>query len=89
MHSDLALHLVADLLWTGLIVSLPVLGATMLVGVVISVLQVVTQVQELSLTFVPKLVAAAVVLLAFGPWALGRLSAFTTRVWSAIPGLVG
>jgi flagellar biosynthetic protein FliQ len=89
MHSDLALHLVADLLWTGLIVSLPVLGATMLVGVVISVLQVVTQVQELSLTFVPKLVAAAVALLAFGPWALGRLSAFTTRVWSAIPGLVG
>lgn len=87
MHSDLALHLVADLLWTGLVVSLPVLGVTMLVGVVISVLQVVTQVQELSLTFVPKLVAAALVLLAFGPWALGRLSAFTTRVWSAIPGL--
>ena len=89
MHSDLALHLVADLLWTGLIVSLPVLAATMLVGVAISVLQVVTQVQELSLTFVPKLVAAALVLLGFGPWALGRLSAFTTRVWAAIPGLVG
>lgn len=88
MHSDLALHLVADLLWTGLIVSLPLLGVTMAVGVAIGVLQVVTQVQELTLTFVPKLVAAALVLLAFGPWTLGRLSAFTTRVWSAIPGLV-
>ena len=87
MHSDLALHLVADLLWTGLMVSLPLLAVTMLVGVAIGVLQVVTQVQELTLTFVPKLVAAALVLLAFGPWTLGRLSAFTTRVWSAIPGL--
>ena len=87
MHADLALHLLADLLWTGLVVSLPVLGSTMLVGVVISILQVVTQVQELSLTFVPKLVTAALALLAFGPWALGKRAAFSTRLWSAIPAL--
>lgn len=87
MHADLALHLLADLLWTGLVVCAPVLGLTMLVGVAISVLQVVTQVQEMSLTFVPKLVTAAVALLAFGPWAVGKLAAFQTRLWSAIPGL--
>ena len=52
MHSDLALKLTADLFWTGLLVSLPVLGLTMLVGLVISILQVVTQVQEMSLTFI-------------------------------------
>lgn len=86
MHADLALRLIADLLWTGLLVCAPVLGLTMLVGVVISVLQVVTQVQEMSLTFVPKLVTAAVSLLAFGPWALGKLAAFQTRLWTAIPG---
>ena len=87
MHADLALHLLADMLWTGLVVSLPVLGLTMAVGVAISVLQVVTQVQELSLTFVPKLVAAALALIAFGPWALGRLAAFSTRLWAGIPAM--
>lgn len=52
MHSDLALKLTADLFWTGLLISLPILGLTMLVGLVISILQVVTQVQEMSLTFI-------------------------------------
>lgn len=52
MHGDLALRMAADLFWTGLLVCLPVLGITMAVGLVISVLQVVTQVQEMSLTFI-------------------------------------
>lgn len=56
MHADLALRMMADLLWTALLISLPVLGLTMLVGVVISVLQVVTQVQEMSLTRFKKFV---------------------------------
>lgn len=88
MNADVALRLMADLLWTGLLVSLPVLGVTMLVGLVISVLQVVTQVQEMSLTFVPKLVAAAVSLIVFGPWMLRELSAFSSRLWGAIPTLL-
>lgn len=87
MHADLALHMLADLFWTGLIVCLPVLGLTMLVGVLISVLQVVTQVQEMSLTFVPKLVTAAIALLVFGPWILRTLASFTTRLWSNIPAM--
>ena len=87
MHADLALHMLADLFWTGLIVCLPVLGLTMLIGVCISVLQVVTQVQEMSLTFVPKLVTAAVSLLVFGPWILHKLASFTTRLWTSIPSM--
>ena len=85
MHADLALRMLGDLFWTGLLVCAPVLGCTMLVGLFISVLQVVTQVQEMSLTFVPKLVAAAVSLLVFGPWILRTLTAFSTRLWSGIP----
>jgi flagellar biosynthetic protein FliQ len=87
VHSDLALKMTADLFWTGLLVSLPVLGLTMVVGLVISILQVVTQVQEMSLTFVPKLVAAGLAVLAFGPWMLGQLCRFATGLWSQIPGL--
>ncbi|MGV3571905.1 MAG: flagellar biosynthesis protein FliQ [Ramlibacter sp.] len=87
MHSDLALKLTADLFWTGLLVSMPVLGLTMVVGLVISILQVVTQVQEMSLTFVPKLVAAGIAIIVFGPWMLRTLCQFAVQLWSRIPAM--
>lgn len=77
----------SDLFWTGLLVCLPVLGVTMIVGLAISVLQVVTQIQEMSLSFVPKLVAAAIAIVAFGPWMLRTLCRFTLALWSQIPSL--
>lgn len=87
MHAGLAMQMMTDLFWTGLLVCLPVLGLTMLVGVLVSVLQVATQVQEMSLTFIPKLVTAALSLIVFGPWILRQLSAFSTRLWTSIPSL--
>ncbi len=87
MHADMALKMMSDLFWTGLLICLPVLGLTMVVGLLISVMQVITQVQEMSLTFVPKLLTAAAVLVFFGPWMLGKLSQFTTQLWTAIPGM--
>lgn len=87
MHADLALKMMSDLFWTGLLVCLPLLGLTMLVGIVISVLQVVTQVQEMSLTFVPKLVTAAAVMIVAGPWMLRKLTQFTVQLWSGIPSM--
>ena len=87
MHADLALRMLGNLFWTGLLVCAPVLGLTMLAGLLISILQVVTQVQEMSLTFVPKLVVAAVSLVMFGPWMLRTLSAFSVRLWTDIPSM--
>ena len=87
MHSDLALKMMSDLLWTGLLVCLPVLGLTMLVGLVVSVLQVATQVQEMSLTFVPKLVTTVLAVVLFGPWMLGKLCQFTVQLWTTVPAL--
>lgn len=87
MHSDLALKITADLFWTGLLVSLPVLGITMAVGLVLSILQVVTQIQEMSITFVPKLLAAGAAVLAFGPWMLRTLCRFAVGLWSQIPAI--
>jgi flagellar biosynthetic protein FliQ len=84
MHADLALKMMSDLFWTALVLSFPLLGLTMLVGLVISVLQGATQIQEMSLTFVPKLVTAAAVLIFAGPWMLRRLTQFTTQLWSGI-----
>ena len=88
MDSAVALHMMSNMLWTGLLVSAPILLLTMLVGVLISVLQVVTQVQEMSLTFVPKLVTAATVLVICGPWMLHKLMQFSITLWSGIPGLL-
>ena len=87
MHSDLALKMTADLFWTGLLVCLPILGLTMAVGLVISVLQVLTQIQEMSLSFVPKLVTAGAAVIAFGPWMLRTLCRFAVTLWSQIPAM--
>ena len=88
MTLDLILRLLADLCWTGLKVCAPVLGLTLAVGLIISVLQVVTQVQEMSLTFIPKLIAAVIALMVFGAWMLRQLAAFALRLWTQIPNLL-
>lgn len=79
--------MMSDLLWVAFLTCAPVLGLTMLVGLVISVLQVITQVQEMSLTFVPKLVAAGLALILFGSWMLRKLVQYATELWSAIPSM--
>lgn len=88
MQADSVLHMVSNMVWTGLLVSAPVLGLTMLVGIIISVVQVVTQIHDASLTFVPKLVTAALCLIVFGAWMLRKLAQFSTQLWSSIPSLI-
>lgn len=85
LGSELALTLTSDTLWTAILLAAPVIGLTTLVGLLISILQVVTQIQESSLSFVPKLIAAAAVLLTLGGWMLTILTQFATRLISNIP----
>lgn len=87
MQADLVVRMLGDLFWTGMLVCAPVLAFTIAIGLVVSVLQVVTQVQEASLSFVPKLVVAALTIIAFGPWMLRTLVAYTARLWSGIPSM--
>jgi flagellar biosynthesis protein FliQ len=58
-------------------------------GLLVSVFQAVTQIQEQSLTLIPKIVGIAVVIVVLGPWMLGQLVAYTTNLYTAIPTLVG
>lgn len=87
MNPDTALHMVSSLFWTGLVICGPVLGLTLLVGVLVSILQVVTQIHDTSLTFIPKLITAGICLVVFGAWMLGKLMQFSTQLWSSIPTL--
>lgn len=88
MSSDLAMQLAAQLLWNAVLIAAPLLGVTLVVGLVVSVLQAVTQIQEMSLSFVPKLLAAVVTLVVFGPWMLQRLVNFSIGLIAGIPGWV-
>jgi flagellar biosynthetic protein FliQ len=75
------------MLWTALIVSAPVLLATLVVGLIISIVQVATQIQEITLSYVPKLLAAAIVLILLGGWMLSELTQFAGALYRAIPAL--
>jgi flagellar biosynthetic protein FliQ len=74
--TDLALQLMGEMLLAALLISAPVLVPIMVIGLAISILQVVTQVQEISLTFVPKIITVFVAVVVFGPWMLRKLIAF-------------
>jgi flagellar biosynthetic protein FliQ len=75
---ELALKLGAPLLLSGLVV-----------GLVVSVFQAVTQIQEMTLSFIPKIIAMVVVIVVLGPWMLGQIETFTTELYGSIPQLVG
>ncbi len=85
--SELVL-LSAETLYLVLLVSAPALAASLIVGLGVGLLQAVTQVQEQTLSFVPKLVAVAVVLVVSGGWMSAELVRFTSELWSSIPALV-
>jgi flagellar biosynthetic protein FliQ len=66
-------------------VALPVLIFGMVAGVLVSLFQAVTQIQEVTLTFVPKMVAVAVAIVIFGPWMLATMVAFMVQLLSFVP----
>ena len=88
MTTDVALQLMHQMLWTAVWVAAPIIGVSMLVGLLVSVFQVVTQLQEMTLTFVPKLVAIFLTLLVGGGWMLSRLVVYSAKLISSIPQLV-
>ncbi len=85
MSTDFAIALTSEMLWTAITIATPILGVSMLVGILISIFQVVTQIQEMSLTFVPKVFAVALTLIALGGWMLSTLVGFAKTVIGNIP----
>jgi flagellar biosynthetic protein FliQ len=76
-----AIALGRDAIFVCFMVAAPVLLISMVVGLVISVIQAVTQIQEPTLTFIPKIIASALAILFFGPFMLALLTDFTSRVF--------
>lgn len=89
MTSQFVLTMGRDALTLLLTISLPVLGVVMAVGLVVSIFQAATQINEMTLSFVPKLVAIFVTLVLAGPWMITVLTDFMRRLIESIPSMIG
>lgn len=88
MTQTYVLHLAREALMMVVILSLPTLGIAMLVGLIIGILQATTQIQEQTLSFVPKMVAVFVTLIIAAGWLLNIAIRFTTKLYEQIPNLI-
>lgn len=85
MTVDLAKELSGEVLKTILLASGPILLVSLLVGLIISIFQAVTQIQEFTLTFVPKIIAVFICLFIFFPWISSTMITFTLNIIQKIP----
>jgi flagellar biosynthetic protein FliQ len=87
MTEQLVVYLFREAFYTMLLVSAPMLVLSLIIGLIIAVFQAATSIQEITLTFVPKIVIVAVVAVLTLPWMMEVMISFTLNVFSQIPGL--
>ncbi len=89
MNQDVVVSLAMQAMELAMKIALPLLGIGLALGLIVSIFQAVTQIQEQTLSFIPKIIGTAVVIVVAGPWMLGQLIAYTEELYSSIPRLVG
>lgn len=88
MNVEMAIDLLRSLITISLLILGPIIGVTVVVGVGVSLFQAVTSIQEQTLTFVPKLMAVAALLIVSAPWMIRQLMQFTEACFARIPEMV-
>ena len=88
MTPEFVISLASEAIKTVLLLSLPLLGVGLVVGLIVAVMQATTQIQEMTLSFVPKIVTVLLALLAASPWMLNKISVFTSRLIMSIPDVI-
>jgi flagellar biosynthetic protein FliQ len=89
MDQDTVVNLASQAMSLAFKVAGPLLLGAMVVGLLVSIFQAVTQIQEQSLTLIPKIAALAVIVVLLGPWMLDQLVLYTTNLYTSIPSMVG
>jgi flagellar biosynthetic protein FliQ len=89
MNQDTVVNLASQAMSLALKIAGPLLLVALVAGLVVSIMQAVTQIQEQSLTLIPKIVGIAAVVVVLGPWMLGQMIAYTTALYTSIPTMVG
>ena len=85
MNAEIALHWMREALQVGLTVAAPILAVALAVGLVVSLLQAVTSIQEMTLSYIPKMLAVGLVVLLLAPWMLQLLADFAASAFRFIP----
>jgi flagellar biosynthetic protein FliQ len=85
MTPEFVINIGSEAIKVALMLSLPLLGVGLLVGLIVAVLQATTQIQEMTLSFVPKIISVLLALLAAAPWMLGKISSFASHIIQSIP----
>jgi len=89
MTSEAVITLAERGVWTVLIISAPLLLLALVIGLIVSIFQATTQIQEQTLAFIPKIVAVFLGIVFFGPWMLGRMISFTLDIFNNLTKFVG
>ncbi|NMB41766.1 MAG: flagellar biosynthesis protein FliQ [Firmicutes bacterium] len=84
MTPDLVMNIAREAITTTLMVSAPVLGVGLAVGLLVSIFQATTQIQEPTLAFIPKIAAVFLALLFFGGWIVRIITTFTLNLWGSL-----
>lgn len=89
MNQDVVINVSMQAMQLAFKISIPLLLAGLVIGLAISIFQAVTQIQEQTLTFIPKIVGMGVVLVVAGPWMLSEVVVYTQQLYSSIPTMIG
>jgi len=82
MTEELIIEVLKDTFWTVFVILLPILGVALTVGIFISIFQAATSIQEMTLTFVPKLVVTVAVIIFLLPWIIDKMVAYTVKMFT-------
>lgn len=88
MSNDFAIYLSKQVLWHAILVAAPVILVALLCGLIISVLQVITQIQDSTLSFVPKILAVVLMLMLCSNWMMHTLIEFSQQIFISIPKVI-
>ena len=89
MNQDTVINLATQAMMLALKIGGPVLLLGLIVGLLVSIFQAVTSIQEQSLSFIPKIVGVAVLIVVLGPWMLGQIVSYAQNLYLSIPSLLG
>jgi flagellar biosynthetic protein FliQ len=89
MSQDQVISICISAMEVAMKIALPILLVGLVLGLMVSVFQAVTQIQEQTLSFIPKILGLGVVLVVLGPWMLGQILTWTEELYGQIPALVG
>jgi flagellar biosynthetic protein FliQ len=84
MGEDLIIKLGEDALKTTVLIAGPMLGATLLIGLLVSIFQALTQINEATLTFIPKLIVISLIIVLAGPWMMDVMSTYTINLFESV-----